>query len=220
MAASHLKILITGFLLSAVLILSIAVPAAAGGAQNWYLDSLNHSVTGKLMEKVRGIQTGEIPVPAGETAYWLADQVAQADVTYPSGSWVIGLKTDGYWGGTTSDKAILVVGEWDTAKHKFIAFSTSNQPNILWDDGKNVYSLELQTGSETVHTGNYLALQITNQDMVEHTIVTDGSSFLESPSSDPGYPLPELATLGLLGLGLVGLVGYIGIVRLKSRPKA
>ena len=34
-------------------------------------------------------------------------------------------------------------------------------------------------------------------------------SRLESPSTDPGYPVPELSTLILLSIGLIALTGYV-----------
>jgi hypothetical protein len=39
------------------------------------------------------------------------------------------------------------------------------------------------------------------------------ASQIASPSSDPGYPIPELSTLVLLGVGLLMIVGYVALRR-------
>jgi len=56
----------------------------------------------------------------------------------------------------------------------------------------------------TVKEGDYLALEVLNNDTVGHDITTDGSSSLSSPSTDPGYPLPEMSAVILLSFGLQG----------------
>ncbi len=38
-----------------------------------------------------------------------------------------------------------------------------------------------------------------------------------SPSSDPGYPVPELSTLILFSLGLLVLAGYVGLRRKRNK---
>jgi hypothetical protein len=205
--------------LASMLVILLAVPARAGGAQIWYLDQSNHQQSGKLMEKTRGGQSGSISVQSASVQYWLSDQASSADVTYARGAWVISLKTDGYWGSTASEKAQLVLGQWNAGNASFTGFSTSTQSMQTWGNGQNILRVEMQTQSVTVHQGNYLALQVTNLDTQNHIVVTDGSSYIESSTADPGYPLPELSTDLLLGSGLSGLLGYIYLNRKRAGDK-
>ena len=52
----------------------------------------------------------------------------------------------------------------------------------------------------------------------EKRLVTTGLtwSYTDSPSSEPGYPVPELPTIILFGLGLAGLGIYYW---LRKRPR-
>jgi hypothetical protein len=214
MRTISVKAILIGLLFTSMLVLAIGVPALATGAQNWYLNSTSRS--GNLvMDKARGGQSGSITVPANSTRYWLADQAALDNVTFPQGVWVIGLKTDVWTNSSTS--AVLTVGQWKTS---FIPFSTNNRGKLSYNAGRSMMTFELQTGPQTILKGNFLALEVTNNDTISHVITTDGRSFIESPSSDPGYPLPEVATIVLLGTGLAGLFGYIRLKNRKAGCKA
>jgi hypothetical protein len=207
--------------LALILLAVLAVPAVATGAQNWYLDSNNHPVTGKIMTKTYGAASGSVSVGINQTVYWLADQVAGENVTFPRGYWVIGIYTDSAWGDASFSKGSFMVGEWNPGTSQFHAFNTSNVGKFSWDSGHNLYSTEQQVGSQIIHKGCYLTLQVVNTDVKSHTITTDGRSFIESPSSDPGYPLPELSAVVLLGAGLIGLFGFIQYRRSRtSRTQA
>ena len=210
-----------------VLVFSMTVPAmAAAGAQNWYLDSTNHPVlttVGKVMEKGPagyGKQSGSVAIAAGRSQIWLADEAAVDDHAFPKGAWYIHLSTEGYWGAApSSDKCKVAVGEWDINTATFTAFSTT-ETRTTWDSGKHIRAVELQQGSQTIHEGNYLALKVTNESSANHTVyTTDGTSFVESPGSDPGYPTPEIASGVLLGVGLLGLVGYL-VTRRHAKASA
>ena len=42
------------------------------------------------------------------------------------------------------------------------------------------------------------------------------SSHVTSPSSDPGYPIPELSTVILFGVGLLVISGYVAWRRIRT----
>ena len=71
----------------------------------------------------------------------------------------------------------------------------------------------------TVPKGDYLALRIANPEAGAADLVIktgEDNSYLTSPKTDPGYPIPELSTFILFSVGLLALAGYIW---LKKRDK-
>ncbi|HSW58356.1 MAG TPA: hypothetical protein VLH15_08145 [Dehalococcoidales bacterium] len=209
-----------------VLCMLLSAPAMAfqPGRQVWLLDS-SMSGANWVMEKSGGPndngQTGQVSLDAGASAIWLADQVAQANVTFTAGSWGLTLVTDSDWG-TNGDKCLVEIGQWDGAS--FISeVSTTAQITYTVSGLTNIVKLNIQTAPVTIANGNWLALKITNNDIKTHVVHTGDSkhnSNLLSPQTDPGYPLPEIATIILLGAGVLGLGGYILLRRRKAATTA
>lgn len=50
---------------------------------------------------------------------------------------------------------------------------------------------------------------------MENDVVTDGDSYVLSLSTDPGYPIPDIAAGVLLGLGLIVMSGFLVITKRK-----
>lgn len=201
--------------LAVLLLLSTTTVVLASTPQLWILDNDNE------MEKKEGGgddgQDGSVTIGGNDYEIWLADQYAEVDVPFPSGSWVVELRTGEDWGTNGIDYEIAV-GSWDTdGSGSWSAFSTNNQGTIDWDSGQNILVVELQTGSMTVYEDDYLALKITNNTGSSHTVYTDGRSSLRSPDTDPGYPLPEIIGAILLSTGLVAVGGYMGRKKLLAR---
>jgi hypothetical protein len=185
--------------------------AGATAPQLWYLDGSLHPDISQhgVMEKAINQQSGWAIIPAGSSKIWLAENAAICDVTFPGGSWVAELKLDS---SLISVAALddgyeweASIGGWnvDTGWYEIVTVTTST---TYWDSGRNVLIVELQTEPATIYEGNYLALSVLNMDSIAHTVITDGRSSLRSPDTDPGYPLPEIATAVMLGLGFFGLV--------------
>jgi len=69
-----------------------------------------------------------------------------------------------------------------------------------------------ETSALTINTGDYLAMdvrQISCGSGDEEIVVTNGESYVESPNTDPGYPVPELSSFVLFSVGLLALAGYV-----------
>jgi hypothetical protein len=163
-------------------------------------------------------------------AIWIADQAAGADVTFSNGNWVVDLVTDSDWN-TQSQNCIVEIGQWDGAFQVFsgtmtglkfsYAYIHDNPDPALDDSLVGIVQVSYQTSAETVYSGNRLAIRIKNEDtnLTQHIIYTgegDFASCVSSPQTDPGYPLPELATGLLLGAGVLAIGGFILIRRQKA----
>jgi hypothetical protein len=169
--------------------------------QTWYLyndDIMRKSLT----------PTASITINPHAFRVWTADQKAWSAVTFPDGSWVIYLKTGQDWSGSCTAE----VGYWNGSFHPF----TTGAPAKSWDSGTGILTIRAQAGSETINANDYLALRVTNNDAGSHDVITDGNSWVKSPASDPGYPLPELASGILFALGLAGTGTFIIIRRKKA----
>jgi YVTN family beta-propeller protein len=178
-------------------------------SQTWYLDNMT---TGPVMEKT-GTQSSSVDIEADSDTTWLSDQPAAADVTFTSGTWTIKLATDTDW----SDSCSAQIGDFNPEGiGLFTAFNTTPVTGS-YSDG--IITITITTGGFVIQN-DYLALKIFNNDSESlHTIATDGGSSLSSPTSDPGYPLPEMAAGLMLGLGLTGLVAYTIIKRKRDRAE-
>lgn len=211
-------------LISLLLVISLlavsAIPVFADGPtgpQIWSLDGDNQ------MEKNYGLgddgQSGSVTVPAGGSQVFLADEVALADVTYPGGAWVLFLSTDADW----SSNCDVEIGYDDGSFNSLTSSATVLTRVNSYGAGPDYYIITkrvIQDASIMIPDGSYLALQITNtsgSDRVVYTAEGTETSYLRSPETDPGYPLPEIAAGVLLALGLAGLGAFIIIRRRSTR---
>jgi len=74
----------------------------------------------------------------------------------------------------------------------------------------------VSTSSFIINNGERQALKITNNDPVMIMIITS-NSYLLSPVTDPGYPVPELSTMMLTSSGLVIGVGMLAYSNKKKK---
>ena len=209
-----------GLFLALVLLFSMTTLALADGSQTWLLDS-EITAAGYEMEKEGGPgddgQTGNVTIAAGSSAIWLADQAAACNVTFPSDdAWVIKICTYEDWG-LNGNKCETKVGSWNTT-NGWDEIPTTTIGSIIWKN--NILKVQLQANNATILQGDYLALKITNKDSEDRTVETDGCSSLQSPCTEPGYPVAEVVSGVLVGLGLLGLAGYAGWKRRKASADA
>jgi hypothetical protein len=208
--------------------LMIMVPSnmvlAAGntGPQSWSFDNETLGTNTSEMERNWGVgddgQSGQVEIPSGGNHVWVADQKAAENVTYPSGFWALVIRTTSAWG-TKGDGCSFEIGYWDGSFH-----TLTPSPNISHGGVSSLLNETLtQSGSITIPKGTWLAIMVKN--LTDGTRIvktgedigrsTRNNSYLRSPETDPGYPLPEVAAGVLLSLGLTGLAAFI-IVRRKS----
>lgn len=194
-----------------MLLVTVALPlvVSADTSQSWFL--WETSLDTDLYEMKKGSVDypgpSSVSITTTSSVVWRADQTSQG-CTFPAGTWdgEIFLKEEPSSGTITLD-----VGSWDGSFHSN-GNTQSPDPTV----GSNDISISADQFS--VYSGDYLAFKVTNN--TSGTIVVDcdfaDQSYLTSPTSDPGYPIPELPTIVLLTTGLVCLAGYFGLKRRKK----
>ena len=179
------------------------------GSQSWYLH--NDS------EMYKGDQTkpqGNITINHSESHIWIADSPAQTDVTFPVNG--------NNWTGQITFVSAPVDG--DTFKVEIGNSSGGTdftpggpQATLTGNGSKTVLSFETTAAAFTVPAGKYLALNLTNENTSYDYKVQTGMawSYVSSPGTDPGYPVPEWSTLTLVSVGLLVLTGYLWLRKKK-----
>jgi len=191
------------------------------GAQTWYLsDTIADS--NYFMYRGDTAQTaGTVEIANLAQLKWRANEAASGDVTFPAGDWDVLLHFDpapdnnddftgkigmfDYWGSN---------GSWES-------------PDVDWqgDGTTQDFQATLSLGSFTVDDGKHLWFTIINMNNTGppslQLKVGSTYSVVISPTTDPGYPIPELATIILFGSGLICLGGYLIVKRrAKSYQRA
>ncbi|HSW57340.1 MAG TPA: hypothetical protein VLH15_02970 [Dehalococcoidales bacterium] len=182
----------------------------------WWLNSIDHNtVSDRLqMEKILDIQTGSVNLAPEDPLFWLSDEAAKIDVTFPAGDWTLSLHTTADWGSNWEAE----VGIWDTAAGEFTPFTSLK--SFSWDPASSRLNIILTGPAATVIKGNYVALKLTS--FSGGTVITDYQlcgSYLAPPANSPPYPVPELSALILLALGLATLSAILLIRRKKDQAK-
>jgi len=179
------------------------------GSQSWYLH--NDS------EMYKGDQTkpqGNITINHSDSHIWIADSPAQIDVTFPGN------------GNNWTGQITFVSAPANGVTFKVEIGNSSGgtdftpggpQVTLIGNGFKNAFSFETTAAAFTVPAGTYLALNLTNDNTSFDYKVQTGMawSYVSSPGTDPGYPVPEWGTLALVSVGLLVLTGYLWLRKKK-----
>jgi hypothetical protein len=180
---------------------TISATFAHGGT--WYLEN------DLTLENTPGTQSSLVNLPDGATSIWRSNLPADYDISFSPGDWSASLQTpDWGTGGCTVQVGVYSGGG-------FIPFPSSGVPAFSPYASCIIVTIPTSS-SETILIGDFLAISITNNSGSDQDIVTDGSSFLSLPESDPGFPVPELASGILLGFGIAGLIVFVFIRQNKT----
>ena len=200
-----------------ILLLAAALPlvVSADTTQYWYPSkdsAAGDSEADYIMYKGSLGGSGDVvDLDQGVGIVWTADEAAERDVGFPAGDWSYSVSTD-----DESDDDVTIgvfVGYWDGAFH----FEGSEFVDNT--DHSQVYTGSIAVDEFEVAKDYWLAYGIRNMEYRTCTFklqVNDNDTYIASPSSDPGYPIPELPTIVLLATGLVFLAGYLGLKRRKK----
>ena len=179
---------------------------ACASCQRWYLSS-----TAGSWVMYKGDETkpsGTVPVTDDSSEIWRADEAATTDVGFPAGDWTGHITFDA----ASNDTTVRVyVGKWDGS-----SFWPSSGDE--YDDVSGSSDFSISASSFDVPETKWLAFKTEDYDAVADSnsaVVSVGgnNSYVSSPSSDPGYPIPELPTIILIGVGLACLGGYLVLKR-------
>jgi len=114
-----------------------------------------------------------------------------------------------------NDREVWVeIGTYDITS----GFDSKGSASDTFVAGNNTLDFTIGASGFSVSEGKYLAFKVTNLDPNRDlNIETKGeASWIFSPSTDPGYPVPELPTIILFSIGLLALAGYV-VVRRKNK---
>ncbi len=198
----------------------LAVPEATSAvppeSQTWFLTDISAGPA-YVMNKGSGAGGANViigdPGPPG-VALWVANEAATTNVAFGVASWTFTVAfTTGSSGFTVQLGQATSGGDWTPATDAVIVTGSGNPP----------VQVTLTPSSDfTVLSGNYLALSIDDVVDSTNTVIVvkppapgNSPSYLESPSSDPGYPVPELSTLILCSSGIL-LLGAAVLWRRKK----
>ncbi|MFC2071780.1 hypothetical protein ACFLUU_03560 [Chloroflexota bacterium] len=177
--------------------------AQAAFGQTWYLSGEQDE--SYLMYRGDPTQDGNYIVWDDDSSQvWYSDETASTDVTFPAGLWNGNIEI-----GETDDFTIRV----EVGSYNGTTFFVSGGSDYADIDGEETGVFQIDASQFTVPNGDWLAVRTSDPsdeaDDLPEINTGDDYSYITSPSSDPGYPVPELSTIILLSVGLVGLGGYI-----------
>ena len=177
---------------------------SADTAQPWYLNDTAIATRYEMDKDTRDYTPSSVSIDNGSSVVWIADEASQG-CTFPAGTWggFVWLTS------SVSGTITLDVGYWDGT------FNSNGNTQDVDPQGAAFLGISIGANLFTVASGDYLAFKMTNSTGATISVYTGGpaQSFLTSPSTDPGYPIPELPTIVLLITGLVGLATYLGLKR-------
>lgn len=214
-------------LLVAALLVSVVGMASSAGTQTWRLHDTKYEHTpaddgatthalDKQMHKESSCAGGYVEVTINSThPAWWYDYVAAVNSTFGEQPWQAKIYHPVTYGVAGTPTGDTITGEvwlvWDdgTTIKKLASGSGNIVENVsstsfdIYDNGATTQEFSVgQRLAFRVCTNNATGLEIRYDG-------TDACSALESPTSDPGFPVPELPTIILMSTGLLALFGYV-----------
>ena len=233
---ASLKKSIVVCLLAAALLVSV-VGMASATTQTWSLHNTNYlhppaqdgatpHALDKLMHKDTPCTNAshvEVTINSTHPAWWY-DYVAQVNSTFGDNPWQAkiyhpvwtGEEAGNQTGETITGEVWLV---WDNGTRiKKVASGSGGIKYGLPSTSLDIYDNGATTQEFSV--GQRLAFRVCTNNATGLKIWYDGTSAcseLESPWSDPGFPVPELPTIILMSTGLLALAGFVVYSRSRRR---
>lgn len=182
--------------------------------QTWYL--ADSSTPHEMYREDTGQGTVSVQIDNLGEAKWRANEAASGDMVFPAGDWNVLLHFDP--APDNNDEFTGYIGMWDSGG----GGGSWESPHASWtgDGTTQDFQETLSLDSFTVDNEKYLWFKISNLNNTGPVSlqlkVGSSNSVVISPTTDPGYPLPELSTVVLVSIGLAALGGYYVVARRRK----
>ena len=227
-----------GILVLGVVVLAMVQVVGAETTQTWYLtsddkpagaptasDDLAHAKNNLLhKDEWAGTDGSFYLTPAKPAAWFYADTGAECDLGFGEHSWKAYIRTEGIEEGDEADTHLKVsVCKLDTGGSVTVLAEDTIELTVASAYTPWEIICEDTAGPQDFNVGDWLAVRLWWTDAPEaknlriyYKAETDRDSYITSPSSDPGYPVPELPTIILFSTGLIALAGYVLLTKKRK----
>ena len=226
--STHSKCMIVMVL---ILVSAMAQMVSAETAQTWYLtgepagaptanDGIDSHTKDALLNKSEGIGTWagtRVDLPPDNVAWFYADTGAKCDLGFGENSWTAYIRTEEIKIDDEAGTHLKVsICKLDGAGSVTILAEGTKELTVT-DAAYTLWEVDCMdmAGPQDFNAEDWLAVRLWWTDApggknlrIYYKAETDRDSYITSPPSDPGYPVPELPTLVLFSAGLLILAGY------------
>ena len=193
-----------------VLVLSLAqIAPVLAASQAWYLTDIASGSNYVMQKGSSGGGGTSIIISGGASRNFLADEAATTNVGFQEGSWTGQITRTGVDQART---ATVEVGVWSGT-----TFASYGSGDASLGSKIMTISFTISASAFDVPEGQRLALRFVNTSSPAGKLIdvsTAGDSYLTSPPSDPGYPIPDVGAMLMFAAGL-GVVAWV-ILRLRK----
>ena len=215
---------------------NFTLTALTPGQQVWYLssggkpggaptanDGLTHKVD-NLLHKDIGKKTGgdsSFYLNCTEVAWFYADTGAENGLSFGEYSWTIYIRTEAIEDDEVGHNLTVEICKLNKNTRDITVIADKTTRLNATTDAKHLWIITCEdNGSSTQNfsAGDWLAVRLswdcsTDELRIYYEIEEHSNSYIKSPSSDPGYPVPELPTIILISTGLLTLAGYVWLTK-------
>jgi hypothetical protein len=199
-------------------------------AQTWYLTSdgqptgaplANDGLTHKkdnLMHKGSRIGSGTFfDLNSTAVAWFYADTGAESGIGFGKNSWEAYIRTEKIDGVEIGHNLKVEICKLNGSTGDVAVLASHTQQLTETAETEHLWYITCEDNAATTQdfsTGDWLAVRLSwdcaaDPLRIHYKAAAGSDSYIESPASDPGYPIPELPTVILFGLGLLVIMGYV-----------
>lgn len=159
----------------------------------------------------------------GTPAWWYAENAAQVNLSFGENNWILYVDHETVDANTSTGTLYADVYKLNSSGNILTHLAGGSiSPK---EDASNSTITCIDDGSTTqdFNTSEWLALRVnwscpdySDEKLRIYYYKGDKLSNLTSPSTDPGYPVPELSTLILFSTGLIALAGYVLLTKRRK----